>query len=141
RPTIVHAHFWMSGLASLEPCRLLGIPLVMTFHALGVVKRRHQGAQDTSPEGRAQVERMLAGSVAQIVATCTDEVFELARQGASVGRIRVVPCGVDLSLFTPDGPSAPRVPGRHRVLVVTRLVERKGVGNVIEALAGVPNAE
>ena len=30
----------------------LGLPVVQTFHALGSVKRRHQGADDTSPPGR-----------------------------------------------------------------------------------------
>ena len=49
RPDAVHAHFWMSGLAALDACRPLELPLAVTFHALGVVKRRHQGCRDTSP--------------------------------------------------------------------------------------------
>ena len=48
-PDVVHAHFWMSALAALAAAARLGIPVVHTFHALGVVKRRHQGAKDTSP--------------------------------------------------------------------------------------------
>jgi glycosyltransferase involved in cell wall biosynthesis len=52
-----------------------------------------------------------------------------------------VPCGVDLELFTSSGPAEPRRPGLRRVVIVTRLVERKGVGNVIEALADVPDTE
>jgi D-inositol-3-phosphate glycosyltransferase len=79
--------------------------------------------------------------VDRVVATCTDELFELVRLGAEVDRVKVVPCGVDLSHFCPDGPSEPRTPGRARLVVVSRLVERKGVGNVVTALAGVPNAE
>ena len=43
RPDVVHAHFWMSALAALEAADALGIPVVHTFHALGTVKRRHQG--------------------------------------------------------------------------------------------------
>src|SRR5688572_6230353 len=39
---VVHAHFWMSGLASLVAARDLCVPVVLTFHALGTVKRRHQ---------------------------------------------------------------------------------------------------
>ena len=60
---------------------------------------------------------------------------------ANLRAIRVVPCGVDLDLFTPDGPAEPRRSDLHRVVIVTRLVERKGVGNVIEALADVPETE
>jgi len=140
-PDVVHAHFWMSGRAALAACRPLGLPLVQTFHALGVVKRRHQGAKDTSPRSRIREEAMLAKEADRIVATCSEEVFELVRMGADLRRIAVAPCGVDLGLFRPDGPAEPRPAGRHRMLVVSRLVERKGIGNAITALAGVPEAE
>jgi D-inositol-3-phosphate glycosyltransferase len=141
RPDVVHAHFWMSGLAALNAGRPLGIPVVETFHALGVVKRRHQGDRDTSPPERQDVERRVLAEVDRVVATCTDEVFELVRLGADVDKVKVVPCGVDLSHFSPEGPVEPRTPGLARLVVVSRLVERKGVGNVVTALAGVPGAE
>jgi D-inositol-3-phosphate glycosyltransferase len=140
-PDVVHAHFWMSGLAALRAGWPLGLPIVQTFHALGVVKRRHQGAKDTSPPSRIRDERSLARQADRIVATCSDEVFELVRMGADLHRVTVVPCGVDLGLFRPDGPAEPRDPGRSRLLVVSRLVERKGIGNVITALAELPEAE
>jgi glycosyltransferase involved in cell wall biosynthesis len=140
-PDVVHAHFWMSGLAALHAGRPLGLPVVQTFHALGVVKRRHQGAKDTSPPSRLRDERFLARQADRIVATCSDEVFELVRMGADLHRITVVPCGVDLGLFRPDGPAEPRDPGRSRLLVVSRLVERKGIGNVIAALAELPRTQ
>lgn len=141
RPDVAHGHFWMSGLAAVTAGRPLGIPVVETFHALGIVKRRHQGDRDTSPPERQHVERRLLAEVDRVVATCTDEVFELVRLGADVERVKVVPCGVDLSHFRPDGPVEPRTPGRARLVIVSRLVERKGVGNAVTALAGVPCAE
>jgi D-inositol-3-phosphate glycosyltransferase len=141
RPAIAHGHFWMSGIASLEAAWRLGVPIVQTFHALGVVKRRHQGSADTSPARRLAIERDVAAAADRIVATCTDEVFELLRIGADRRRIAVVPCGVDLGLFKPDGPARPRRAGLRRIVTVGRLVERKGVGNVVEALAAVPEAE
>jgi D-inositol-3-phosphate glycosyltransferase len=140
-PDVVHAHFWMSGRAALAAGRPLRLPLVYTFHALGVVKRRHQGAKDTSPPSRIREEALLAREADRIVATCSDEVFELVRVGADLRHITVVPCGVDLGLFRPDGPAEPSPAGRHRLLVVSRLVERKGIGNAITALAGLPAAE
>ncbi len=84
RPDVAHAHFWMSGMAAVDAGRPLGIPVVQTFHALGVVKRRHQGERDTSPPQRREVERRLLAEVDRVVATCTDEVFELVRLGADV---------------------------------------------------------
>jgi len=141
RPDFVHSHFWMSGKAALAAARPLGIPVVHTFHALGVVKRRHQGAKDTSPPERIAEERAVLRGADLIVATCSDEVFELARMGGDVHRIRVVPCGVDTGLFRPDGPADARTPGLHRLVSVSRLVERKGIGNVITALRALPDVE
>jgi D-inositol-3-phosphate glycosyltransferase len=141
RPDVVHGHFWMSGLAALAAARPLGVPVTQTFHALGVVKRRNQGAKDTSPPERLGLEAEVARSVDRVVATCSDEVFELLRLGVDRERITVVPCGVNLGHFTPEGPAEPRRPGVHRIVSVGRLVERKGFGNVIEALKDVPGAE
>jgi D-inositol-3-phosphate glycosyltransferase len=140
RPDVVHSHFWMSGYAAVRAARPLGLPVLHTFHALGVVKRREQGVRDTSPPERADVEVSLLRDADRILATCPDEVFELLRLGADRSRVAVVPCGVDTTRFAPDGPVAPRT-GRPRILYVGRLVERKGIGNLITALAEVPGAE
>jgi len=141
RPDVVHAHFWMSAIAALDAAGDLGIPVVQTFHALGVVKRRHQGAKDTSPPHRIDAERSIALRCDRVVATCSDEVFELVRLGADRQRITVVPCGVDVARFTPHGEREPRRPDRHRLVAACRLVERKGIGDVIAALAELPDAE
>jgi glycosyltransferase involved in cell wall biosynthesis len=140
RPDVVHAHFWMSGLASLAAVRDLDVPLVQTFHALGHVKRRHQGAEDTSPTGRVSAEQVIARRADRVLATCEDELFELVRIGAPRKRVSIVPCGVDVETFRPDGPSLTRTE-RHRLVAIGRLVRRKGVDDVITALARVPDAE
>jgi D-inositol-3-phosphate glycosyltransferase len=141
RPDVVHTHFWMSALAALCAAEDLDIPVVHTFHALGTVKRRQQGRKDTSPPERLEIERWVARAVDRIVATCTDEVFELLRMGADRRSINVIPCGVDVDRFRPDGPAESRPPGVGRVVAACRLVERKGIGNAISALPDVPGAE
>jgi type III pantothenate kinase len=138
RPDIVHTHFWMSGYAGTRAAWALGVPIVHTFHALGVVKRRHQAEADTSPPARLQAEVDLLHHADHIVATCTDERRELLALGADPARISVVPCGVDLDHFTP---AEPRAGGRLRVLSLGRLVPRKGVDDVIRAIALVDDAE
>ncbi|WAL63615.1 glycosyltransferase [Amycolatopsis cynarae] len=140
QPDVVHAHFWMSGLASTLAAREINLPVVQTFHALGVVKRRYQGAADTSPPERVQLERLIGKSATRVAATCSDEVFELARLGLPRPRMSVVPCGVDLTRFTAEGPKAPRG-APHRIVSVGRLVPRKGFATAIAALAGVPDTE
>jgi glycosyltransferase involved in cell wall biosynthesis len=139
-PDLVHGHFWMSGLAALSATRGLDVPVVQTFHALGVTKRRFQGGNDTSPPVRIRMERALARNVDRVIATSTDEVSELVRLGAPRSRITVVPCGVDVDEFSPDGPVAARG-DRPRVLCIGRLVPRKGFDTAIRALVGVPDAE
>ncbi|WP_336208797.1 glycosyltransferase [Nonomuraea sp. LPB2021202275-12-8] len=138
RPDIVHGHFWMSGQAALQAAE--GIPVVQTFHALGTVKRRWQGNADTSPAHRIETEREIGRLADAVVATCGDEVEELRAMGVPERRIAVVPCGVDLDMFRPDGPVAPRTDG-PMVLSLGRLVPRKGVDTVIAALRQLPDAE
>ena len=142
-PDVVHGHFWMSGVAALDAARRAPsdtrIPVLQTFHALGPVKRRHQGAEDTSPLERQWLEPSVGRSVDRIIATCSDEVFELKAMGIDRRRISVVPCGVDLDLFSGRGPAESRT-RVHRILSVGRLVPRKGVDLVIAALPALLDA-
>ena len=137
RPDLVHAHFWMSGLASVDAAARFGMPVVQTFHALGTVKKRHQGDRDTSPEMRIPLERRLVRSVDHVISTCSDEVEELTAMGMPHGRATVIPCGVDTDVFRPTPVVRPAT-APPRLLVIGRIVERKGVGNVIEALSELP---
>ncbi|WP_026341247.1 glycosyltransferase [Actinomadura atramentaria] len=139
-PDVVHGHFWMSGLAALDGARGLGVPVAQTFHALGIVKRRHQAEADTSPAERTFLEPRVARDADMVIATSSSEVADLRAFGADPGRVRIVPCGVDTGRFRPDGPVLAR-PSRPHILSIGRLVPRKGVETVVEALARVPGAE
>jgi glycosyltransferase involved in cell wall biosynthesis len=140
-PDIVHSHFWMSALAALAATGPLDLPLVHTYHALGVEKLRHQGLADTSPGVRVEAEAEIARRADRIVATAGAELFELSRMGASPRTLRIVPCGVDLDQFASTATGTHRRDGRLRVVTLSRLVPRKGIDTVIEALARVPAAE
>jgi glycosyltransferase involved in cell wall biosynthesis len=140
-PEVAHAHFWMSGLAAVTAARQTGVPVVQTYHALGTVKRRHQGAMDTSPPRRIGYERALGRAVDRVIAQCQDEVRELVRMGVPRSRMTVVPSGVNDATFCPAGPAASRETDRPRILSVGRLVERKGFQDVIRAMTMVPDAE
>lgn len=141
-PDVVHAHFWMSGLAALDAVGSLSapVPVAQTFHALGTVKKRFQGAADTSPSCRIPLEQRIGLACDEVIATCTDEVAELGLMGISRQHVSVVPCGVNVKAFSPDGPAAPR--GRRpRLLTLGRLVRRKGTDTIIDALPELPDAE
>lgn len=140
RPDVAHAHFWTSGIATQLAARAHRVPTVQTFHALGVVKRRHQGCHDTSSDVRLKMEKLLARDATWVAATCTAEVFELSRMGRARSRVSVAPGGVDLDVFTTDGPAAPR--GRlQRIVAVGPMVQRKGFDIMIEALPSIAAAE
>ena len=138
-PDVVHSHFWMSGVAALDGVRGLAAgvarpPVLHTFHALGTVKRRHQGDADTSPAERVWLEPRVGRQADVVIATCEDEVRELRELGVAPQRIEVAPCGVDLGVFRSRG-RAERRGARFRVLSVGRLVPRKGVDLVVRAIA------
>jgi len=144
RPDVVHSHFWMSGVAALDAAARLASspvgaasapPVLHTFHALGSVKRRHLGAEDTSPAERTHLEPGVGRRADAVIATCSDEAAELVRAGVDAARITVIPCGVDIGHFTPradDAAGDDHAP--MRVMVVGRLVPRKGVDLAITAL-------
>lgn len=139
-PTVLHGHFWMSGLACTDAAQILEVPVVQTFHALGSVKRRLQGVADTSPPERLDLERKVALRADRVIASCADEKRELVAMGVLSSRVDIVPSGVDCTWFVPDGTRAPRSQ-RHRLLVVGRLVPRKGAEDVIAALQWIEDTE
>jgi len=141
RPDVVHAHFWMSGLAALTATAGSRMPVVVTYHALGTVKRRYQGDADTSPPTRVGLERTLGQLADRVVAQCGEEVAELAKLGVPRNRIVVIPSGVNTDRFSPNGPAMPRTEGRARIVSVGRMVERKGFLDLVKAMRRIPDAE
>ena len=44
---LVHANFWMSAMVASDIKKMLQIPFVVTFHALGYIRKIHQGDSET----------------------------------------------------------------------------------------------
>jgi len=141
RHDAVHANFFMSGLVGLRLQRQLNLPLVQTFHALGAVRRLHQKEANRFPPERIELESRIAREADCVVAECPQDAADLIEHcGASPDRIAQVPCGVDLDEFGPGD----KLQARRKlhlpedefiVLQLGRLVPRKGVDNVIRAVA------
>lgn len=141
RPDIAHAHFWMSGYAAVTAAERLDLPTMLTYHALGREKRREQGRSDTSPAARIEIEDWLARSVDHVVATTEAERSTVVEMGCRQDSVSVVPCGVDLDHFRPVGDKWPPPGRRFRIAVIGRLVPRKGIAEVVQALVQLPDAE
>jgi D-inositol-3-phosphate glycosyltransferase len=140
RYDLIHANFFMSGLVAADLRQSLGTPFVITFHALGKVRRIHQGPNDGFPPEREAIETRVAAEADRIIAECPQDEIDLARlYGADPTRISVVPCGYDPAEFEPqDQRQARRAlgldPDERVVLQLGRMVQRKGIDTVIEAM-------
>ncbi|HEU4459119.1 MAG TPA: glycosyltransferase family 1 protein [Methylibium sp.] len=141
RYDVIHANFFMSGWVGMRLQRRFGLPLVTTFHALGRVRRLHQGGSDVFPEDRLAIEDRLVQRSDAVIAECPQDKKDLVElYRASPGQIHSVPCGVDTERFRPLGKGASRAAlglpnDAFIVLQLGRLVARKGIDNVIRAVA------
>ena len=141
RPDVVHAMRWTSGLAALAAARDLGIPVVQEFRSLSVTERRADGVKaDGASAARIRLEPAIGRSATAVVAANSAEVADLANLGVHRSSIRVVPWGVDTSLFTPEGPVAKRN-DRPRLLAAADLAQRQPLETLLRALTRVPSAE
>lgn len=140
-PEVLHAHFWISGLAALVAQATVPRPIVQTFHALGRDSRRYRWEPEPSPTNRVILERVVGRQVDRVIAQSSGEISELVALGVARHRIALVPSGVDVDTFAPTGPIVPRQGGRPRVLSVGRLVECSGFADLIHALPRIPEAE
>lgn len=138
---VVHANFFMSGLAAREPARAIGAPLVMTFHALGLVRRRHQCEADLFPDARFDIEADLVRQADRIIAECPQDQDDLCSlYQADRRKLDIVPCGFDpAELRQVDRSEARQALGWNRdefaVLQLGRMVPRKGIANVVRGIA------
>jgi D-inositol-3-phosphate glycosyltransferase len=144
---VIHANFFMSGWVGLELRRQFTVPLVITFHALGLVRREHQREADRFPAERIGIERTLVRDSDRLVAACPQDAADLRRlYEAAPERIASVPCGVDADALRPgDRRAARRRLGlpQHEFIVLQlgRLVPRKGIDNVVHAMAALRQAD
>ncbi len=139
-PEVVHGHYWLGGLAAAHAVRETDIPVVQTFHSLGIEQLRHLGQRYDGPGERIPLERALTRAVDIAVAQCNDEVDELTRMGLQRTAVAMVPTGVDTAQFHPDGEAAPR-DQRSRILSVGGLSPGHGQDDLIRAMCLVGDAE
>ena len=139
--SLIHANFWMSGLVAANVKQQLGIPFVITFHALGRVRRRHQGRADEFPDERFAIEDRIAAEANAIIAECPQDEEDLRTlYQADANKITIIPCGFNPVEFEPLSKPLARValglPAEERVILqLGRMVPRKGVDTVIRSLA------
>jgi D-inositol-3-phosphate glycosyltransferase len=138
---LVHANFWMSGMVACELKRILDIPFVITFHALGRVRRLHQRSADEFPDERFAIEDRIIAEADRVLAECPQDEEDLIRlYNADPSRISIVPCGFDPTELAPMSKPLARFalnlpPEEKVILQLGRMVPRKGVDTTIRGFA------
>jgi len=136
-PDLIHANYWLSGVAGHALKHELNLPLVSTFHTLARVKAETCGDE---PEQRARAEAQVIGCSDTILASTGEERAQLERlYGARAERIEIVSPGVDHRMFSPGSRAASRAVlglGDGPVLLfVGRIQPLKGADVAVRTLA------
>ena len=140
---VVHANYWLSGIAGHSIKHELGIPLATTFHTLARVKAE---GGDPESERRERAEAEIIGCADAICVSCDEEEEQFVRlYGAPPGGLEIVAPGVEHAFFTPGD----RRGARHALgmgdgpvmLFVGRIQPLKGVDVAVRALAALGRAD
>jgi D-inositol-3-phosphate glycosyltransferase len=134
---IIHANYWLSGVAGHRLKHELDLPLVTTFHTLARVKAE---TGDPEPQRRIDAESDVIRCADVITANSVTELHELVTHyGADPDRVELVPPGVDHAFFSPgsqDGAQRALGLGSAPLLLfVGRIQPLKGVDVAVETLA------
>lgn len=140
---VVHANYWLSGVAGHRLKHELDLPLVSTFHTLARVKAE---TGDPEPDRRVEAETEVIGCSDVILASCRTEARQLEHlYGADPDRIEIVPPGVEHAFFSPgDQRGARRALGfgnEPLLLFVGRIQPLKGLAVAVAALAALPRSD
>jgi D-inositol-3-phosphate glycosyltransferase len=135
---VVHANYWLSGVAGHSIKHELGVPLVNTFHTFARVK-----AAGGDPESalRERAETEIIGCSDAICVSCTEEERQFTElYGTPPGKIEIVSPGVEHAFFAPGDRRGARAAlglGDGPVLLfVGRIQPLKGVDVAVQTLAG-----
>ncbi len=139
--SIVSCHYYLSGIIGLDIKKKFGIPLVMTFHTLGLMKN----LVARSDEERESVERIkteikLVKESDQIIATSeNDAQYIESLYSGDRNKIAILIPGVNLSLFKPSDKIVAKKaigadPDHKVILFVGRIEPLKGIDVLLYAL-------
>ena len=102
---LLHTHYWLSAAAALPLARAWDVPHVTMFHTVERLKGQQYGSTSSTAEAaaiRIEHEGRIASAVDRITVSTESEGEQLRRlYGLPASHLKVIPCGVDLSLFTP----------------------------------------
>ena len=142
---LVHANYWLSGVAGHRIKHELDLPLVCTFHTLDRVKAEADLGEDDSLRSRSEASTIDCSDA--VLASCEDELLQLVRlYDATPDRVEIVPLGIDHAFFAPgqrrQARRALRLPENGSMLLfVGRIQPLKALDVAVHALAMADRAD
>ncbi|WP_158604457.1 glycosyltransferase [Nocardioides mangrovicus] len=128
---VLHAHFGPDAASVRGGAVQAGVPLVATFHGFdATVDFAHFVSAGGSQAQMVEDWSLLTQDVSAFVAVSSHIKDSLVARGVPEQRISVVPCGIDVASFDPTP-----VPDHGGLLFVGRLVEKKGLADLLQALS------
>jgi D-inositol-3-phosphate glycosyltransferase len=142
-PDVIHANYWLSGVAGRLLKQRFGLPLLTTFHTLARVKAE---SGDPEPEHRARAEAEVMSCADVVLANADAEAEQLVDYyDADPERIEIVAPGVDHALFSPGSQAGARwalgTSDEPVLLFIGRIQPLKGVDVAVQALAKVERSD
>jgi D-inositol-3-phosphate glycosyltransferase len=136
---LIHAHYWMSGLVGLDLKAKWGVPMVMMFHTLGLVKNRITVLGELESDERIRGERRVLADADFVVAATPAERADLQwLYELPSAKAKVIPPGVDLEQFHPMEKAKAKAElglplDERQILFVGRIEALKGIDTLIRA--------
>jgi D-inositol-3-phosphate glycosyltransferase len=138
---LIHSHYWLSGLASLELRRAWGIPIIQMFHTLGEMKNRvARSPEETASTERLEAEGRLLREADRVVAATQAELAQIQwLYRADTSRVAVIPPGVDTARFYPIRKDEAKdfvgiARSDQMILYVGRVEPLKGLDTLLQAV-------
>jgi D-inositol-3-phosphate glycosyltransferase len=142
RYDLIHAHYWMSGMAGAILKETWQVPMLLMFHTLGLMKQRVGRTPEKCEGGyRIDGESYVMQTADRIIAATEAERSQLqSLYGVNDQKITIVPPGVDTHHFYPIPPDEAKEaigisPDERMALFVGRIEPLKGLDTLIRAMA------
>ncbi|MEP7199480.1 MAG: glycosyltransferase [Chloroflexota bacterium] len=139
---VIHSHYWLSGWVARELAQVWEAPIIQMFHTLGAMKNRvARSDEPREDERRIHTEREIIRFADRIIAaTDLDQEQMVSLYDADPHKMKIIPCGVDLTRFRPtDKQRARQAIGLESdvktVLFVGRMEPLKGIDDLLRAIA------
>jgi D-inositol-3-phosphate glycosyltransferase len=133
RPDVVHAHCGSVWQAAAAVSRELDVPFVYSLHAAA-------DAPGTVRDADPAADLEAAHAADRVIVSFSGLLRKLVGDGVPRHKIDLVPYGVDVEHFNPDGPAlGRRLP--NRIVAVGDLVPNSGFGTPVAALRALPDTE